>query len=200
MNTEELQVMNLYEIPEGKHSFTARVKEITEKESVDYWGNFIWIPYVFFKDIKVLIKETWFNVNTSGICINSKIGKRIEKLNLECEDLIAFDAKVEEEATEFFSTEKNDDMDDDDEPTVYLPKDYNDLILVDIYETEFSLYERLSKNNYIESYDRTSFNKKIKKLNCKREATYHNPGFYREVQGMYYRGRSIKNLSNIEKY
>lgn len=202
LKTKKSNIINLYDIPTGKQSFTATVKKIIKKEESDYFGNTINVPYVCFKDIKILIDKTWFRVDCSSITIKSKIGKRLENLNLESEDLIVFDAKVEEDMIEFFYVDGIDNIKNeiDNEPLVYLPKDYDGLIIVEIYETEFTPYFRVSKENYTQHYDRITFNQNYKFLNYKRKPNGKKFGLYREIQAMYYLGKSIKNLSNIEKF
>lgn len=61
--------------------------------------------------------------------IKSKIGKILEELDLEPEDIIAFYAKVESADIEFFNIEGKDDINEeaDGEPVEYLPKDYKGL-------------------------------------------------------------------------
>lgn len=201
-STEDLKVINLFDIPLGKQSFTATVQKITKEAESDYFGNTVYVPYVCFKNIKVLVEKTWYKVESAGITIKSKIGKRLEKLNLESEDLVAFDAKVENEMIEFFNVEGKDDINEeiDGEPVEYLPKDYKGTIIVEFYETEFTPVERISKNNFTKVYNRRGFNKKYKNFYCKREANGKSLGYYKEPQAMYYQGKSIKNLSNIEKF
>ena len=180
INAKELNYIKLYDIPTGKQCFIATVEKIVEEDEVNYYGNLIPVPYIYLKNIKILIDKSWFYIDCSNVPIRSKIGKRLEKLELEREDII------------------NEEVDS--EPVEYLPKDYKGTIIVEFYETEFTPIERISKNNFTKVYDRRGFNKKYKNFYCKREANGKSKGYYKEPQAMYYQGKSIKNLSNIEKF
>jgi len=205
VDTKEFNTINLHEIPAGKQSFIGEVKEIDEKIECDYHGNIIYAPYVFITILQVLIDKTWFKVNCSGNSVKSKIGKKLEKLCLESGDTLTFNALVENAEIEFLYIEGKDDIDiDEDEiycdPYAILPKSYNGVIRAEVYETEFTAYERVFKNNYVEYFDRSILSKKIKKLNYSRKAMNGQNGYFREIQGLYFDGKNIKRLSNIEKY
>lgn len=198
--------INLHKIPIGKQSFIATVESIREELEINYYNNYITVPYIYLKDIKILVDTTWHDVECSGNCIRSKVGKKLEKLNLEEEDIISFSAQVEEEA-QYFNYNEGETVEEDDNPDfipssppVFLPRSYDGIIGVEIYETEFTPYGRLSKNNYIQGYDRKTYEKKKDTLDIKRKATDKQNGYFREVQSTYFVGRSIKNLSNIERY
>ena len=208
-NIERLSSINLHDLPVGKYIFTATVQEIKNIHEVDYYGSDIYVPYVYFKNIQILINGIWFFIECSGNFVKAQMGKRLEKLQLKNEDTISFNAHVLEKTIEFFNIEGQDiyDETDDsecedyyDEPLAILPKDYKGLVEVDVYETAFTTSRRLWKNNYTECFDRQTFNKKIKTINYQRKATDKNSGYFREVQGMYFNGKQIKNLSKIRRF
>ena len=208
-NIERLSSINLHDLPVGKYIFTATVQEIKNIHEVDYYGSDIYVPYVYFKNIQILINGIWFFIECSGNFVKAQMGKRLEKLQLKNEDTISFNAHVLEKTIEFFNIEGQDiyDETDDsecedyyDEPLAILPKDYKGLVEVDVYETAFTTSRRLWKNNYTECFDRQTFNKKIKTINYQRKATDKNSGYFREVQGMYFNGKEIKNLSKIRRF
>ena len=202
-NIEELNVINLHEIPSGKKSFIAKVHTISDEEELNYHGYFESVSYIYLNEIKIIIDGTCYKVDCSGNYIRSKVGKKLEKLNLESGDIISFDAIVEDEEIEFSYVEGEDSLDADKlyyEPFAVLPKSYKGLITAEIYETEFTLNDRIFKNNYIKCFNRSAMKNAIKKLNYLRNATDKQKGYFREIQRMYFDGKHIKNLSNIEKF
>lgn len=207
---DKLNTINLHELPIGKHRFIATVQGIRNIHEIDYYCNQVFVPYVYFNNIQILINGNWFHVECSGNSVKSKIGKKLEKLNLEKEDTISFDAHVLEKAIAFSNIEGQDTDDepddlesnffDDFEPLAILPKNYKGIITVDVYETAFSIDRRLWKNNYKVHFDRQTFNKELKTIDYKRKATPKNDGYFREAQGMYFKGKEIKNLSKIRRF
>ena len=91
---DKLNTINLHELPIGKHRFIATVQGIRNIHEIDYYCNQVFVPYVYFNNIQILINGNWFHVECSGNSVKSKIGKKLEKLNLEKEDTISFDAHV----------------------------------------------------------------------------------------------------------
>ncbi len=202
---DKTDTMNLHEIPLGKQSFIATIEKVSEELEPGYHGNDIIVPYIYLKDIKILIGTTWFNVECSGNSVKSKIGNKLERLNLEEEGIISFDAQVEEKQM-FFSYEEGETVEDDDidyEYTVnpvFLPRSYRGKIIVEIYETAFTQNYRLWKDNYVLLYDREEYDRMKNSLDVEHKATKRRDGFYREAQGTYFYGRHIKNFSNIKKH
>lgn len=205
---ERLNSINLHDLPVGKYIFTATVQEIKDIHEVDCYGSDIYVPYVYFKNIQILINGIWFFIECSGTPVKFKINKKFNKQHIENNDIVHFCANVIEKTIEFAGIEGQDidnelydlELEDYYEPFATLPKDYEGIVEVDVYETAFTASRRLWKNNYTECFDRQTFNKKIKTINCKRKATNKNSGYFREVQGMYFNGKEIKNLSKIRKF
>lgn len=181
----EIETISLHKIPTGKHSFIATVIEKTLEDEYDYWGNEIAVPYLHLTKLQVQLDLKWYNVDTAGVKVFSKIGKKLEKLNLEAMDLISFDAHVENMLISFNLHE---------EPT--LPKDYDNMyIVIEYYEAKFDIYtrERIEKGNYCHEYPV----KKIKKLD---HFDKRQNGWFRELREICYYGKILKNFSAIEKY
>ena len=202
-NIEELNVINLHEIPSGKQSFIAKVLTISDEEELNYHGYFEYVSYIYLEKIKIIIDGTCYKVDCSGNYIRSKVGKKLEKLNLESGDIISFDAIVENKKIEFLYVEGEDSLDEDKlyyEPIAILPQSYKGFITADIYETEFTQFDRIAKNNYTEYFYRNDMKKAIKELNYLREATDNNTGYFSKIERMYFNGKHIKNLSSIEKF
>ncbi len=187
--------INHFELPIGKQSFIASVEAIRNEEEDNYYGNMIVVPYIYFKDIKIIIDDKLVDVETSGIPVRSKIGKKLSRLNLKENDIISFNARVYRQDIEFYH------WDNQDNPTIYhLPKNYKGTIKFKIYATTFSKYGgRLEKMNYTEETDREEFERVYKDLNFKIRATDNQNGLFQEVQNKYYNGRKIKYLSHIVK-
>ena len=211
---KDTKSINLYEIPTGKHKFIATVKDKYIEEPVfnPVSGQNIFVPYIHFKDIKVFLNNIWFDVECSGNVVKSRLGKKLQRLNLEENDIICFNAQVQDVFICFSSIEgeEDDDFDfdfDDDffdyefqsTPSAILPKSYQGLIGVDMYETAFTKYMRLWKNNFTVYFDRKDFDKEYKNLDLKIEATDRKDGYFREAQRMYFSSKNIKHFSSIRK-
>lgn len=197
------QTINLYELPTGKQSFIATIGAVRIEKEDDYWYNEIDVPYIYLKNIRIFLNNSWFNVEQSGNFVRSKIGKRLQKLELEENDIIAFDAIVERKECEFWGIEGEVTLEDTDiyEPVYILPRSYNGDVKVKIYHTEFSKYGgRNWKGNFEVVRDRAFFDKEVKEINTKIEATNSQNGYYRHIDSMSFTGRILKNFSNIEKY
>ena len=209
------KTINLHEIPSGKHKFIATVKDKHREEPVfnPVSGQNIFVPYIHFKDIKVFLNNIWLDVECSGNVVKSRLGKKLQRLDLKENDIICFNAQVQDVFICFSSiegVEEDDDFDfdfDDDffdyefqsTPSAILPKSYQGLIGVDMYETAFTKYMRLWKNNFTLYLDRKDFDKEYKRLDLKIEATDRKDGYFREVQRMYFSSKNIKHFSSIRK-
>lgn len=210
---KDTKSINLYEIPTGKHKFIATVKDKYREEAVfnPISGQDIFVPYIHFKDVRVFLNNTWFNVECSSNIVKSRMGKKLQRLDLEENDIICFNAQVHNVSICFSSIEgENDDFDFDMDadffgcefqktPSTILPKSYQGLIGIDMYETAFTKYMRLWKKNFTLYLDRKDFDKEYKKFDLKIEATDRKDGYFREVQRMYFSGRNIKHFSSIRK-
>ena len=83
------QTINLHELPTGKQSFIATIGAVRIEKEHDYWYNVIDVPYIYLKNIRIFLNNSWFNVEQSGNFVSSKVGKRLQKLKLEENDIIA---------------------------------------------------------------------------------------------------------------
>lgn len=191
------QSIKLHNIPLGKQSFIARVDKISKKEEKNYHGHKKIVSYIHLKEILISVNETLYKVDSLCNQIAFIMGKKLERLDLKRNDLFAFDAQVESGFIEFLSVEGKNNIETS--SFAVLPKEYDGIIKVELYETEFTKNIRISKNNYERYYDREKFDKKFDKINYYREATDKQFGYFREVKGMYFENRVIKNLSNIKK-
>ena len=190
---KELKTINYFDIPLGKQYFIATIEkfgsELEQKYNPRchryYDTN---VPYVYFKDVKILINQTWHEIQNIEFPLKSRIGKKIEKLNLSEEDTISFSAKVVSNLKELVGE-------------ITLPETYNDSVELEIYETEFSVDDRLSKDNYTSTISVKEFKKLEKKdeLFVRCEPTAKKDGFFRDTT-IHIWNRELSNLSDIEKY
>lgn len=181
----EIETISLHKIPTGKHSFIATVIEKTLEDEYDYWGNEIAVPYLHLTKLQVQLDLKWYNVDTAGVKVFSKIGKKLEKLNLETMDLISFDAHVEEKLIDF---------DPYDEQTI--PKDYdNPTFLLEYYYAVFNTWngQRIQNGEKRKSY-------RFDNIHELHTFNRRENGYFREWRQAYYRGKKLKNFSAIEKY
>lgn len=194
-----LKRFNFFEIPVGKQFFTATVEDIYNTIEYSYHGNKeIPVQYLYLTDLKNLIDDNFVDVECANVPIVSKIGKRLEKLNLEKGDVISFNAQVYEQEISFYYLEGEEPPFNSNEKFPFLPKSYKGKIIAEIYETGFWDTHRLWKRDYTKYYSRSKFNKVYEKLNINRKATDTQPGLYRKSE-LSYIGRGIKNLSHITK-
>lgn len=195
------QTINLHELPTGKQSFIATIGAVRIEKEHDYWYNVIDVPYIYLKNIRIFLNNSWFNVEQSGNFVRSKVGKRLQKLELEENDIIAFNAIVKSEEIRFWDMEGQETHEDENTDYYKLPKSYKGNITLTIYHTEFSKnWGREWKNEYVETWDRKYFNKHFDKIYVHKPATSSYNGYHREISNMSYTGRVLKNFSNIEKY
>jgi len=121
-------IISLHELPIGKQRFRATVNKIVYEKTLDCCGVEILTPYLHLKDLKILISNTWVDVNCSGNSIRSKIGKRIADLGYLCEeDILCFDAQVRDCSVQFKLVEGEDIIDENNlyySPFGILPKNY----------------------------------------------------------------------------
>ena len=198
--------INLYDIPTGKQSFIATV-DCFDCEEQYYNGWSYFVDYIFFKDVQILQDNTWHKVECPQYSVKSKIGKKLKKLDLKVGDTLSFDANVENadipfnEFEEDVKTKKEakDDYLINCLPIPPLPKSYDGYFVLDIYETTFSLSSRLSKYNYqVLADSREELHWAIKEFNSKIPASSKHDGIFREIQCMYFCGKTLKNFSKLK--
>lgn len=204
MQELEEKSIELFNLPIGRQSFIATVDKICTESEINYHGYDVDVPYVYLKNIKVLIGVEWFNVKNDYQKIKSKIGKRLEKHNLEEEDIITFDAQVEESEKEFFYFDNRNIQGGkkgriEEDSTDILPNKYNGDIKLEIYSTTFNQFKRLDKENYTDWISKKDLSKAIKEYNYKIEPTKKKVGCFCKISSAFFENRVIKNLSNIDK-
>ena len=190
---KEPKTINYFDLPTGKQQFIATVDKFSLEEEMRYNPRSrsyyeVYVQYVYFKEVQILIGNDWHNVVNIEFPLKSKVGKKIDKLGLNEEDIISFFAVVQA---------KREMLADDN-----IPKTYNDTVFLEIYETEFTIFnERISKENYCDyvSVEDFKYLKKKNQLNVECEATEKRDGFYRETTP-YIWGKQVANLSSIEKF
>ena len=193
----EHRIINLHELPIAKKKFKATVSKISFDNNTDAGKQ---NQYLYLKNLKIKIDNIWFNVESSGNAIRVKMGKKLKKMFLKEDDVLTFEAHVVSRDVEFDQIEGYHDISFNKlhcEPHAVLPQSYNGNITVYMYNDIFSKHYCCWHNNYVEYFDRKTFDMKYESFFEFHTSEDGNFKRLLEPRSMFFESRELKHLSNI---